>query len=77
YESDQVGLFLWGRLPQQAASCEDFVEEILNNTHVFLTPGFIFGSNGDRYIRISLCATEGRLQEAAERIRQYIRQKQS
>ncbi len=77
YESDQVGLFLWGRLPQQETTCEDFVEEILVNTHVFVTPGFIFGSNGDRYIRISLCATEKRLEEAAERITQYIRQKQS
>ncbi len=77
YDSEQVGLFLWGRLPREVQSCEDFVEDILNNTHVFLTPGFIFGSNGDRFIRISLCATEKRLGEAAERIRQYLKQKQS
>jgi len=77
YDSSQVGLFLWGKLPLHVTSCEDFVEEILVNTHVFLTPGFIFGSNGERYIRISLCATGKRLEEAAERINQYIRQKQS
>lgn len=77
FDSDQVGLFLWGRLPLHVPSCEDFVEDILMNTHVFLTPGFIFGSNGDRYIRISLCATERRLEEAAERINQYLRQKLS
>jgi len=49
------------------------VEEILNKTHVFITPGFIFGENGQRYIRISLCATEKRLLEAKERLEKYIR----
>jgi LL-diaminopimelate aminotransferase len=68
FSKDQSGLFVWGRLPEEIESCERFVEEILNNAHVFLTPGFIFGSQGDRYIRISLCATNERLKEARERI---------
>ena len=68
YNKEQVGLFLWGALPGNIKSCEDFIENILQKTHVFITPGFIFGENGDRYIRISLCATESRLNEAKERL---------
>ncbi len=61
YDKSQVGLFLWGRIPDSIKSCEEYIEDILNKTHVFITPGFIFGDNGARYIRISLCATEQRL----------------
>jgi LL-diaminopimelate aminotransferase len=68
YEESQVGLFVWGRISDDISNCENYIEEILNKTHVFITPGFIFGKNGDRYIRISLCATEERLKEAKERI---------
>lgn len=71
FDAGQVGLFVWGRLPEEVTSCEEFVEDILNKTHVFLTPGFIFGSNGDRFIRISLCATEERLLEALKRLESY------
>jgi len=71
YESSQVGLFLWGRIPDSIASCEEYVEEILNKTNIFITPGFIFGENGQRYIRISLCANEKRLMEAKERLIKY------
>jgi aspartate/methionine/tyrosine aminotransferase len=68
YEKSQVGLFIWGRIPEDIINCEIYVEEILNMSHVFITPGFIFGKNGERYIRISLCANEKRLLEAKERI---------
>jgi LL-diaminopimelate aminotransferase len=68
YNRDQVGLFVWGHLPDEVESCEAFVENILVKAKVFITPGFIFGSNGDRYIRISLCADDKRLEEARERI---------
>ena len=68
FDKNQSGLFVWGRLPDHIGSCEQFVDEILNNAHVFLTPGFIFGSMGDRYIRISLCADEKTLVEAKRRI---------
>ena len=53
-------------------NCEEYVEEILNKSHVFITPGFIFGENGERYIRISLCATEEKLTEAKEEINETI-----
>lgn len=68
YDKNQSGMFLWGRIPDSIGSCETFVEEILNKALVFITPGFIFGSRGERYIRISLCAENSRLKEARERI---------
>ncbi len=72
YDRKQTGLFVWGRIPDNIASCEEFVEEILQKTHVFITPGFIFGRNGERYIRISLCATEVKLEEAKKRLKRVI-----
>jgi len=63
---------VWGRIPDKVADCELFIEEILTETNVFITPGFIFGKNGDRYIRISLCASEKRLLEARERLLKII-----
>jgi LL-diaminopimelate aminotransferase len=69
FDKNQVGLFVWGRIPDEIGNCEAFVEEILNKAHVFLTPGFIFGSQGDRYVRISLCADNKRLAEARRRIK--------
>ena len=68
FDKSQAGLFLWGRIPDEIPDCEAFVEEILNKVNVFLTPGFIFGTKGERYIRISLCADEKRLIEAQNRI---------
>ena len=73
YDKNQAGLFMWGRIPESIKSCEEYVEEILNKSHVFITPGFIFGDNGLRYIRISLCATEERLSEAKDRIRKDMK----
>ena len=71
YDRNQSGLFLWGRIPDNIASCEEFVENFLQKAHVFITPGFIFGKNGERYIRISLCASEGKLEEAKTRLGRY------
>lgn len=68
FRPEQRGLFLWGRLPEGEKSAEKFCDEILNNARVFITPGFIFGSNGEGYVRISLCATEERMEEALKRI---------
>lgn len=68
FDPNQRGLFLWGKVPEEVVNVEKFCDMVLNKAHVFITPGFIFGSNGERYIRISLCATEERLSEAAERI---------
>ena len=69
YDPNQVGMFLWGKIPEQYADVEDLTEKVLHEARVFITPGFIFGSNGQRYIRISLCAKEDKIQQALDRIR--------
>ena len=68
FDPSQVGMFLWGRIPDCYADVEVLTERILHEARVFLTPGFIFGSNGQRYVRISLCASEARMAEALQRI---------
>lgn len=70
YDDNQVGMFLWGRIPEYYTDVEELTERILHEAHVFITPGFIFGSNGKRYIRISLCCQEEKLKEALCRIEQ-------
>lgn len=72
YDPSQVGMFLWGRIPDTYADVEDLTEKVLHEARVFITPGFIFGSNGKRYIRISLCAKEEKLAEALTRIKQVF-----
>lgn len=68
----QRGLYLWGRIPAEAASSEAFADMVLDKCRVFITPGFIFGSNGEGYIRISLCADTERLMEALRRIKENL-----
>ena len=69
YTKEQVGLFLWAKIPDSYQQVEDLTEKILHEAHVFITPGFIFGSNGARFIRISLCSNEMELTQAYERIK--------
>lgn len=68
FDAEQVGMFLWGRIPDTYDNVEQLTEQVLHEARVFITPGFIFGSNGERYIRISLCAKDERMEEALERI---------
>ena len=70
YDEKQVGMFLWGKIPDSCADVEELTEKVLHNARVFITPGFIFGSNGKRYIRISLCCKDHKLEEALKRIRE-------
>jgi aspartate/methionine/tyrosine aminotransferase len=72
YDPQQVGMFLWGKIPESIKNVEDLTEKVLHEARVFITPGFIFGSNGERYIRISLCAKEEKIQQALERIKKAI-----
>ncbi len=72
FDKSQRGLFLWGRVPESVEDVESFTDRILYDAHVFITPGFIFGENGKRYIRISLCATPEKLSEALDRISKII-----
>ena len=72
YDKNQVGMFLWGKIPASVQNVEDLTERVLHEARVFITPGFIFGSNGERYIRISLCAKEEKIKEALRRIEEII-----
>lgn len=69
FKQKQVGMFLWGRIPEYYVDVEELTERVLHEAGVFITPGFIFGENGKRYVRISLCAKEEKLEEALRRIR--------
>ena len=69
YDRNQVGMFLWGRIPDHYVDVEELTERVLHEARVFIVPGFIFGSNGSRYIRISLCAKNEQLTEALNRIK--------
>jgi len=68
YSPNQSGLFVWAKVSQGIADVEQWIDQILYGAKVFITPGFVFGETGKRYIRISLCATEQQLKEAHERI---------
>ncbi|HEV7329599.1 MAG TPA: aminotransferase class I/II-fold pyridoxal phosphate-dependent enzyme [Flavisolibacter sp.] len=70
YSRDQVGLFVWASVPYTAKDGYAVSDEVLYGARVFLTPGGIFGTEGDRYIRVSLCSTEDNLQAAIDRIKQ-------
>jgi hypothetical protein len=72
YDKSQVGMFLWGKIPAEYSDVEQLTERVLHEAHVFITPGFIFGSNGARYIRISLCCKDHKLAEALERIKKLM-----
>lgn len=72
YEREQVGMFLWGKIPDYMGSGEVLADKVLREANVFITPGFIFGSAGNRYVRISLCCKEHVLEKAIERIKQCI-----
>ena len=70
FDPKQQGMFLWGRIPDSYEDVEELTEKVLHEARVFITPGFIFGSNGKRYIRISLCAKDEKMQEALKRVRE-------
>jgi len=68
FEPKQSGMFLWGKIPAGLKNSEALADKVLYEARVFIVPGFIFGSNGNNYIRISLCCKDEQLQEALERI---------
>jgi aspartate/methionine/tyrosine aminotransferase len=72
YSREATGMFVWGRVPDEIEEVEAFLDTILYQAHVFLTPGKIFGSNGERYVRISVCATEENIEKAIHNIKQLI-----
>jgi len=71
YTKDQVGLFVWAKVPDSIPVVSDYLDRVLEEAHVFITPGMIFGSNGNRYARSSLCSPEEALLRAIERVRGF------
>jgi LL-diaminopimelate aminotransferase len=67
FDKNSVGLFVWAKLPQGAESAETFIDKLLLEKYLFVTPGTIFGSKGEGYIRFSLCVDEEKIQEAINR----------
>lgn len=67
YSKEASGLFVWAKLPSTVTSAEKFIDKILCNQHIFITPGTVFGSQGEGYIRFSLCVSEEKIKEAINR----------
>lgn len=72
YSKNQVGLFVWAKIPQNYKDSAELSDQLLRQTKVFITPGSIFGSNGEKYVRVSLCNPVGILNEAINRIKKFI-----
>ncbi|ADQ79670.1 aminotransferase class I and II [Paludibacter propionicigenes WB4] len=70
FDSKQVGMFLWGKIPAKYKDSGELADKVLYESKVFITPGFIFGDKGNRYVRLSLCANDKMLGDALERIKQ-------
>jgi len=71
YQDQQAGMFLWAKIPGHVPSSRHFSDSLLYQANVFLTPGCIFGQQGEGYIRISLCSPDHRLEEALNRISSF------
>ncbi len=69
YSKNQVGLFVWAKIPARYKDCYEIADEVLYQSNVFITPGGIFGNAGNNYIRISLCGSMERFEEAIKRIK--------
>lgn len=73
YDRDQSGLFVWARTPETVKDVVTWIDEILYGVKVFITPGFIFGETGRRYVRVSLCCKEADLAEAKSRLEMFVK----
>jgi len=72
FDETQVGMFLWGKIPEKYSDSAELADKVLYDAKVFITPGFIFGDKGNRYIRLSLCANDKMLGDALDRIKKLI-----
>jgi LL-diaminopimelate aminotransferase len=69
FSKEQAGLFVWARIPAKYKNSYALSDDVLQNAGVFITPGEIFGSAGEKYVRVSLCSTEEKIAESIERVR--------
>ena len=68
FSKNNSGMFVWAKLPEGVLSSEAYIDALLEEQHIFIAPGTIFGTAGEGYVRFSLCVTEARIQEALKRI---------
>lgn len=73
YQRNQVGLFVWAKAPDRIKNVEEYIDQLLLKAHVFITPGMIFGSNGNRFARASLCSSLENLVKARDKIKEYLK----
>ncbi|TNJ46185.1 aminotransferase class I/II-fold pyridoxal phosphate-dependent enzyme [Tamlana fucoidanivorans] len=67
YDENATGMFIWAKLPDHVKS-EEFIDKVLKENHIFITPGTVFGSQGEGYVRFSLCASNEAIEEAVARV---------
>jgi aspartate/methionine/tyrosine aminotransferase len=72
YDKNQSGMFVWAKIPSNYNNCYELADEILEKAGVFITPGGIFGTAGEQYVRTSLCAEVSVFEEAILRIRKGL-----
>ena len=71
YNNQQVGMFVWAKVPDAFKNAETFTDQLLNQVAIFITPGSVFGSMGEHFVRVSLCANEKLLTKAGDRIEKF------
>jgi aspartate/methionine/tyrosine aminotransferase len=69
FDTEAVGMFVWAKLPEGSISSEEFIDDLLYTKDIFIAPGTIFGSNGEGYIRFSLCVPAEKIKEAIARFK--------
>ena len=73
YSKDQAGMFLWAKVPKKYKDAYELADEVLYKARVFITPGGIFGSAGEQYVRVSLCSSEENFELSTERIKKNLK----
>ena len=72
FDPRQEGMFAWGKVPANIGHAQPWVDELIHQARVFITPGSIFGAKGKEYVRLSLCSDETALNRALSRIKKYV-----
>lgn len=72
FDQTQAGMFVWASVPSKYRDGFELSDEVLDSANVFITPGGIFGSAGNGYVRVSLCSTEQKIDEAISRIQEAV-----
>ena len=73
YSKEQAGMFLWARIPAKYKDAYELCDDVLYKARVFITPGGIFGSAGEKYLRVSLCSSEEKFDASIERIKKVLK----